>query len=335
MRRMLVLSLVILCFACKKEDQPATAKDPVELLPASNEITGWTRSGQTDSVRTDSALTALLGAAAQPYTSNGFSKLARQFFEGEIADSTVRLELRIADMADTTHARLIYAALARAGQTAWTGDNPGDEARFLTDSLFYEVNFRYGQYFFWLRIESALPLAREVCRRFAVVAGAKADTDAVLPPEPKDPIELLPTNNEIGGWNTSGPVKTAENQQQLYDLIDGEGVPYVEHGFVRCAFQDYTGSPSGTTVDLNLRIFDMADSTNARGVYGAVATGVEVPWTGDNAGDEARIEQQLFSYRVDFRDGRYYVWVTIQENSDAALLVAKLFCRNISQAIRQ
>jgi len=335
MRRLLILSLVVLCFACKKDDPPATAKDPVELLPASNEVTGWTRTGSTDSARTDSALSSLLGTAAQPYVDNGFEKLARQYFQGTIAESTVRLEFRVADMADTTNARLIFAALARAGQTAWTGDNPGDEARVMGDSLFYEVDFRSGQYHFWLHVDNGVPLAREVCRRFAVVAGAKADTTATLPPEPKDPVELLPGSNEISGWNTSGSAKVCENQQQLYDLIDGEGVPYIENGFVRSAFQDYTGSPSGTTVDLNLRIFDMADSSNARAVYAAVATGGEVPWTGDNAGDEARIEQQLFSYKVDFRDRRYYVWVTIQENSDAALLVAKLFCRNISQAIGQ
>ncbi len=336
MRRLLILSLLLLCHGCKKDsDQPGTAQDPVELLPASNEVAGWTRTGATDSARTEADLTAMLGTQAQPYVANDFAKLVRQCFAGTIADSQVVVELRVADMTDSVHARALYAALTRAGQTSWTGDNPGDEARSRGDSLGYEVDFRTGRYHCWLHIDQGVPLAREVCRRFAIVTGAKADTNAAVPPAPKDPIELLPTNNEIGGWSTSGSPRTAENQQQLYDLIDGEGVVYVEKGFVRCAFQDYTGSPSGPTVDLNLRIFDMGDSVNAREVYTAVATGTEVPWTGDNAGVEARIEQQLFSFKIDFRDGRYYVWVTIQENSDAALAVAKLFSKNVSQAIRQ
>jgi hypothetical protein len=155
--------------------------------------------------------------------------------------------------------------------------------------------------------------------------------------EPKDVVDLVPFDNEISGWAKSSAMSIAENENQLWDLINGEGQVYIDNGFVKCAFQSYTGDISGP-VELDLRIFDMGDTLNAETVYDEVALGSEIPWTGDNAGQEARyrLETGIITnyYVLDFWDANFYTWIQINDDDDAALDVAKLFALNISQEIR-
>ena len=152
--------------------------------------------------------------------------------------------------------------------------------------------------------------------------------------EPVDVATLVPGDNEISGWTRSSAMQVAETGTQLEAIIDGEAVPYEDNHFAKCAFQNYTGDIGGTQVELDLRVFDMADTTNVKNVYAAVAAGTEVPWSGDNPGVEARTDESfLFAYRVEFRDGRFFFRADIMDKSAAAQDVAKLFARNVSSAI--
>jgi hypothetical protein len=149
-----------------------------------------------------------------------------------------------------------------------------------------------------------------------------------------DVVDLPPADNEISGWTRDSDMQIAENETQLFDLIDGEGQIYVDNGFVKSAFQSFVGDISGTQVDLDLRVFDMGNSTNSKNVYDAVGLGSETQWTNDNAGTEARInEGLLFAYEIDFWQNRFFVRVTIGQKSDTALDIAKLFAINVSDAI--
>jgi hypothetical protein len=152
---------------------------------------------------------------------------------------------------------------------------------------------------------------------------------------PVDVVTLVPGDNEISGWTRDAALTICETGTQLLALIDGEGQTYVDNGFAKSAFQTYTGTVGSNVVSLKLRVFDMTDTTHAAAVYAAVATGVETPWTGDNAGTEARIDESLlFDYRIDLRDSKFYVSIDIADKSDAGLSIAKLFARNVSSAIR-
>jgi hypothetical protein len=154
-------------------------------------------------------------------------------------------------------------------------------------------------------------------------------------PPVKDVIDLLPVDNEISGWTKSSALQIAENATQLFDLIDGEGQPYVDDGFVKYAIQKYSGDISGTPVTLKLRIADMVDTANACKIYNDVATGTEVAWTDQAPGVEARIDAVPgYYYRIDFWDDKFHVWVEINDGTDPSLNIAKLFALNISQAIR-
>lgn len=148
----------------------------------------------------------------------------------------------------------------------------------------------------------------------------------------KDVVDLVPLDNEISGWTRSSAMQIAENQTQLYSLIDGEAPDYINRGFVKCAFQSYLDNQQ--VVELRLRIFDQNDTVNAKSVYDFKATGTETPWTDGNAGVEARYKIEGFSYTLDFWDDKFYVYINIADNTQSGLDVAKLFALNISSAIR-
>ena len=148
-------------------------------------------------------------------------------------------------------------------------------------------------------------------------------------------IDLLPQDNEISGWARDGNYELATNYQELYDIIDGEAQVYIDHGFVEGVFQDYKGLIGQEEVKLEVRIFDMGASSNAKDVYDAVASGGETPWDEPgHAGEEARIDEGLlFAYAIDFYKNKFFSRVTIQKKSDEALGICKTFCINISDAI--
>ena len=159
-------------------------------------------------------------------------------------------------------------------------------------------------------------------------------------PQPVDVVDLVPQDNEISGWVRDGNMDVAENETQLYDLINGEGVVYVDNGFVKSAFQDYQGEVTGNLRSLRMRIFDMGDTANARAVYhdSRIENGNETLWTeAGHAGTEARYDEVtlLFDYRLDFWEERFYVEVVIYgEKTPQGLNIIKLFALNVSEAIR-
>jgi hypothetical protein len=151
-----------------------------------------------------------------------------------------------------------------------------------------------------------------------------------------DVVDLIPQNDEISGWTRDGAMDVAENETQLYALIDGEGVVYVDNDFVKCAFQEFTGDVLGNQRSLLLRVFDMGDTLNAYAVYhdSRIETGVEVPWTDTgHAGIEARIESTVLYHKIEFWEERFHAEITIEDGSPEALNIAKLFALNVSDAI--
>lgn len=154
--------------------------------------------------------------------------------------------------------------------------------------------------------------------------------------EPKDVVDLLPLDGEVSGWSRSSATEIAENESQLWDLINGEGQVYIDNGFVKCAFQTYSGDISGP-VDLRLRIWDMGDTANAKAIYDELATGSEIEWTNNNAGVEARYELipgiVVDYYELEFWEDNFFVWMQIDNDTQAGLDIAQLFALNISSAI--
>lgn len=146
------------------------------------------------------------------------------------------------------------------------------------------------------------------------------------------PWYFFPKDNEISGWVKDGPEETATTSQELWDLIDGEGQVFLDHGFSSCGRQVYKGSLGGADVDIrHLYIYDLDADSNASAAYADPRSGVGAPWIDNPAGTEARINDfGIGSYTIDFWQSKYFVKITILDKSSEALDVIKLFCHNIS-----
>jgi hypothetical protein len=170
-----------------------------------------------------------------------------------------------------------------------------------------------------------------------ILACDKNDDDSPPPPVEKDVVDLFPANNEISGWTRYLEMRVATNETELEAMIDGEAPLFINRGFEKGADQKYTGS-AGTAVDtLTIFICDMGDSANAHGIYGDRPHEMDTPWTGDNPGNEARIDETLlFAWDIEFWDGRYYCQVTIRDENktEASRNIAKSFALNVSYEIR-
>jgi hypothetical protein len=154
----------------------------------------------------------------------------------------------------------------------------------------------------------------------------------------KDVVDLVPTDNEISGWTRSSPMRVFENYSQLYAEINGDADIYRDNGLVKCIFQNYVGTVSGNpTVELKLQIFDQGDTTNAKSIYDELEPINVTLWTEQgHAGMEARYELVTsgFGYYVlEFWNDRFYTYIEINDGTQPALDIAKLFALNIDTAI--
>lgn len=151
-----------------------------------------------------------------------------------------------------------------------------------------------------------------------------------------NPIDLIPRDNEISGWARLGTYDEANDYDSLYAVIDGGAQVFIDNGFVSAVFQQYkcvSSSSECATALVSLRIYDQGSEENAQKVYDTVATGIGTPWNG--AGTEARIDESaIASYTIEFWRKNFYVQVIIDDKSDEALNIAKLFASHVSGKIR-
>ncbi len=142
------------------------------------------------------------------------------------------------------------------------------------------------------------------------------------------PADLLPDDNDISGWVTLGAYEEANDNDGLYDIINGGAEIFIDEEFVSAVFQMYIGDMGITRVN----IYDQENEINAIAIYERVAVGIGMPWNG--AGTEARIDESgLDSYKVEFWQESFYVEVIIEERTEEALNVAKLFAAYVSGQI--
>ena len=168
---------------------------------------------------------------------------------------------------------------------------------------------------------------------FCALAGCSKDKGTDPEETILDPVDLLPTSEEISGWTPQGDAEEWVGEA-LYQPINGEAEIYLRHGFQEAAFLDYQGSGSWASTVLSVRIFDQGSADGAADLYDDPASGTGTPWTGsDAAGTRARTEQYALSCSVEFYEAEYFVHVDIRSGDDQALEVIKLFARNISGKI--
>jgi len=156
-----------------------------------------------------------------------------------------------------------------------------------------------------------------------------------------EPIDLIPDDGEISGWQWDGSPAQATDQSSLYDLINGGAVEFVERGFVSGVLERYSGTIAGSSTTTEVFIADMGDPSNAGDIFEKRYERLlfsEEYTNGFEDTNDARIDEAttLDSTILDFWQSRFYVQITVnnrQLDTESVRLTAEQFARNISRSI--
>lgn len=135
--------LIMTCLAgcSEKNPQEAATLKPADLLPASGEISGWTKgtgAGDFGEAEDQNSLYALIDGAAEQYIEYGFVEAVLQTYEGTIGGSSAALELFISDQGSESNVEALFAdeLVVPNNLTPW--DGAGDEAG-IDQTLLFQI----------------------------------------------------------------------------------------------------------------------------------------------------------------------------------------------------
>jgi hypothetical protein len=134
----------------------------------------------------------------------------------------------------------------------------------------------------------------------------------------------LPANGQIDGWTLSGKPVVADSDTDLYKQIDGGGPIYIDRGWVSSVFATYVRGDS----TLAIAIHDMGNAENAQAIflYALPVSRIEIN------GSSAVVDMSFpTAYSAKAYVSRYYIEVSIDERSDAALDAVERFTVAIMQ----
>jgi hypothetical protein len=139
---------------------------------------------------------------------------------------------------------------------------------------------------------------------------------------------FLPASGELAGWTTYWHPR---DEYGLYQLIDGAGMVFIDHGFQEAVFQDYH-DPG--LLELKLEIYDLGNSANAESAYHdpVLEYGWEVPR--DDFGAEGRVDTtSLVTYKAEFWREKYFTRCTVFEKSTYGLSALEAFCQLVDEKL--
>ena len=154
-----------------------------------------------------------------------------------------------------------------------------------------------------------------------VVIGGSSCDDPLSSKDKLLPIDFLPQDGDIPGWNRSldsGSRIEAESAQALLILVNGDrklGNTAYDHYFVRAIKQIFDGRISSADEKLEVRIYDFETRDNAAGYYtdeDVVPTRYDI--LRPILGDGSRISISTSEYRtvVELYYEKWYVYIFIK-----------------------
>jgi len=147
-----------------------------------------------------------------------------------------------------------------------------------------------------------------------VINASNGGTYEIPVNEPKktsvEPIDLVPTNDEIAGWKRVEPIMTYVGDEIFKDRLYGERDLFLSFNFLKQASVDYENPGLGREPLLRLDIYDMGTSEDAFGIYSVnrFSKAKYDPWIGD--------ESIVNTKRFYLWKGRYYVEIEAFEYAD-------------------
>ncbi len=135
----------------------------------------------------------------------------------------------------------------------------------------------------------------------------------------------LPADHEIGDWVQDGSPTNVTSDTALYAEIDGAAPKYIDLGWLRSVFATYTLGPMA----MQVAIHDMGTVERAENMFNRYLPVARVEISRQ---PQAVVDLSLTtSYASQAFAGRYYVEVTINDRSDAALVDLEAFTLRVLQ----
>ena len=152
---------------------------------------------------------------------------------------------------------------------------------------------------------------------------------------PKNPLDLVPLDNEVSGWTVDQAHSKAPNaramtgatEKQVEDLIDGGAEDFFQEPNIPTLFlwQNYLNSTLAAAPDgamVKLYILELPSADQAKGLYTQILTrpnyqrktGMPDDWapTTPTVGEESRIQDTGAQWWVNFHKAVFYVEVLME-----------------------
>ena len=153
--------LVIYGCAGDNSDDNNSILSPISLLPADNEISGWTTFGAYEEANDYESLYFIIDGGAQVYIDNGFISAAFQNYVSSAG--FLEVTVKIYDQGNETNAKIVYDKVSTGIAIPWNG--AGKEARIDESALasyiieFYQKNL-FVQVYIQQKTDESLNIAK-------------------------------------------------------------------------------------------------------------------------------------------------------------------------------
>lgn len=162
--------------------------------------------------------------------------------------------------------------------------------------------------------------------------GDSDDNDGNTNPQPFHPQDLLPQS--VGSMLRDGSAQSGTTDSELQAIINGGYELYSRHGYREFVYQDYAGTAAWGEAHATVAIFEMASAENAQDLYNDPDTDQGGCGEAVSIGDQGRLCTSLLDLTLQFRRGKYWVRVLMNNNSEAAKTQLQLFGTHIDQEIQ-
>lgn len=170
---LMIIILVGSVVCSKKNSTNSEVVTITDLLPKDNEISGWSRTGNSWWATSSGELNQYINGEEPDYTRHGFVKGAMQTYAGSVLENTASVEVRVFDQQSEENAQALFQELSARliNPLDWSG--AGDDAKIERFSLSQKIIFEKSNYFISLTIDSGLDEALNVLKTFATNVSTK------------------------------------------------------------------------------------------------------------------------------------------------------------------
>ncbi len=171
MTKLLLIGILVIfnIISCKKSESTSPEIVTVQdLLPKSNDISGWPTGSDSWYATNNDELTAAINGEAPIYTNNGFVEAAKQSYDGIILGNNILINLRIFDQGSGANSKTLFdeIVLHLFNPINWT-NGTGEEAKIERHSMAQKIVFWKSKYFISISISSGIDEALDVLKTFA------------------------------------------------------------------------------------------------------------------------------------------------------------------------